>query len=156
MGRFDLDELFRPSERNAAAASRQPADEPPATERRTGARLEAILLERGIVTPEQMLAARRLEKQSPGRRLCEILKEQGADERAVQQAIAELARMPFEAIDAKAPGAFDREMVAKLGLDHCRDVRCLMTDARGTVRTIDQSSGQLCNACRARLGLSAR
>jgi archaemetzincin len=43
-----------------------------------------------------------------------------------------------------------------LGLDHCRDVRCLMTDARGTVRTIDQSSGQLCNACRARLGLSAR
>jgi|LNFM01.1.fsa_nt_gb archaemetzincin len=43
-----------------------------------------------------------------------------------------------------------------LGLDHCRDVRCLMTDARGTVRTIDQSSGRLCNRCRTRLGLAPR
>jgi archaemetzincin len=43
-----------------------------------------------------------------------------------------------------------------LGLDHCPDTRCLMTDARGTVRTIDQSSGRLCNRCRARLGLAAR
>jgi archaemetzincin len=43
-----------------------------------------------------------------------------------------------------------------LGLDHCSDTRCLMTDARGTVRTIDQSSGRLCNRCRARLGLAPR
>jgi type IV pilus assembly protein PilB len=158
MGRFDLDELFRPSERNAAAASRQPADEPPATERRTGARLEAILLERGIVTPEQMLAARRLEKQSPGRRLCEILKEQGADERAVQQAIAELARMPFEAIDAKAPGAFDREMVAKLGLDHCRTSLVLpmrVEAGRLLVATANPADVFLLDDVRRRTGIAA-
>lgn len=43
-----------------------------------------------------------------------------------------------------------------LGLPHCSDTRCLMTDARGTVRTIDQSTGRLCNRCRAQLGLAAR
>ena len=139
MGRFDLDELFRPAPRGDAPASPHdlgPAPaaradaaatdtlediyEPAVKDRRSGAQLEALLLERGVVTAEQMLAAHRLHKQSPGRRLCEILKEQGANERAVQQAIAELARMPFEAIDAKAHGAFDRDAIARLGLDHCR------------------------------------
>jgi archaemetzincin len=41
-----------------------------------------------------------------------------------------------------------------LGLDHCPDARCLMTDARGTVRTVDNTTGRLCNRCRARLGLA--
>jgi archaemetzincin len=43
-----------------------------------------------------------------------------------------------------------------LGLNHCPDRRCLMTDARGTVRTVDQTSGRLCHRCRARLGLAVR
>jgi archaemetzincin len=43
-----------------------------------------------------------------------------------------------------------------LGLDHCPDERCLMTDARGTVATVDRSSGRLCQACRVRLGLATR
>jgi archaemetzincin len=43
-----------------------------------------------------------------------------------------------------------------LGLEHCPDTRCLMTDARGTVSTVDQTDGRLCNACRARLGLPTR
>ncbi|MDP3277348.1 MAG: matrixin family metalloprotease [Deltaproteobacteria bacterium] len=43
-----------------------------------------------------------------------------------------------------------------LGLDHCSDTQCLMTDARGAVATIDHTSGQMCNRCRRRIGLSAR
>lgn len=43
-----------------------------------------------------------------------------------------------------------------LGLDHCPTARCLMADARGTVRTIDNSTGRLCNRCRAQLGLPPR
>jgi archaemetzincin len=43
-----------------------------------------------------------------------------------------------------------------LGLEHCPDTRCLMTDARGTVATVDQTDGRLCNACRARLSLPPR
>lgn len=40
-----------------------------------------------------------------------------------------------------------------LGLPHCPDPSCLMTDARGSVLTVDRTSGRLCAACRARLGL---
>jgi len=40
-----------------------------------------------------------------------------------------------------------------LGLEHCPDVRCLMTDARGSVRTVDATTGHLCARCRRRLGL---
>ena len=134
MGRFDLDDLFNPTPRadstpraesaaNPRAVATEAATEvyePAAKDRRAGVSLEAILLERGLVTPEQMLAARRLQKQSPGRRLCEILKEQGIDERSVQRVLAELARMPFEIIDAKAPHAFDRDAIKRLGLEHCR------------------------------------
>lgn len=40
-----------------------------------------------------------------------------------------------------------------LGLEHCPDPACLMTDARGSVLTIDRCSGHLCASCRRRLGL---
>lgn len=43
-----------------------------------------------------------------------------------------------------------------LGLEHCADRQCLMTDARGSVATIDATTGRLCNACRTRLGLATR
>jgi archaemetzincin len=42
-----------------------------------------------------------------------------------------------------------------LGLDHCPDARCLMTDARGSVLTVDRTSGRMCARCRGKLGLSA-
>ena len=177
MGRYDLDELFRPEPRGDGAGAPRPATpraasvstetvgdilediyEPEVKDRRTGAQLEAILLERGVVTPEQMLGARRLQKQSPGRRLCEILKEQGANERAVQQAIAELARMPFEAIDPKAPGAFDRDAVAKLGIDHCRTNLVLplrMDGGRMLVATASPADVFLLDDFRRRTGIAA-
>ena len=41
-----------------------------------------------------------------------------------------------------------------LGLEHCPDTRCLMTDARGSVLTVDRTSGHLCARCRRRLGLA--
>lgn len=40
-----------------------------------------------------------------------------------------------------------------LGLEHCPDTSCLMTDARGLVRTVDHTTGHLCARCRSRLGL---
>lgn len=43
-----------------------------------------------------------------------------------------------------------------LGLEHCPDTTCLMTDARGLVRTVDRTTGHLCVRCRQRLGLAAR
>jgi archaemetzincin len=43
-----------------------------------------------------------------------------------------------------------------LGLEHCPDTSCLMTDARGTVRTVDRTTGHLCPRCRSRVGLAPR
>lgn len=40
-----------------------------------------------------------------------------------------------------------------LGLPHCPVPRCVMNDARGSVRTVDASTGHLCDACRRHLGL---
>lgn len=41
-----------------------------------------------------------------------------------------------------------------LGLEHCPDTRCLMTDARGSVRTVDGTTGRLCARCRRLAGLA--
>lgn len=41
-----------------------------------------------------------------------------------------------------------------LGLPHCPDTSCLMTDARGRASTVDHTTGHLCARCRARLGLA--
>jgi archaemetzincin len=37
------------------------------------------------------------------------------------------------------------------GLDHCPTPGCLMEDARGTVRTVDNETGMPCDACRKQL-----
>jgi len=41
-----------------------------------------------------------------------------------------------------------------LDLDHCPDRTCLMTDARGSVLTVDGTTGHMCPRCRGKLGLS--
>ena len=43
-----------------------------------------------------------------------------------------------------------------LGLEHCPDTSCLMTDARGSVLTVDRTTGHMCDRCRVRIGLSPR
>jgi len=35
-----------------------------------------------------------------------------------------------------------------LGLHHCEQPRCLMNDAKGKVKTVDDEPGELCEACR--------
>ncbi|HEX6240970.1 MAG TPA: matrixin family metalloprotease [Polyangiales bacterium] len=38
-----------------------------------------------------------------------------------------------------------------LGLDHCSEPRCLMNDAEGSIKTVDESSGELGPRCKAAL-----
>ena len=120
--------------------------------------LETVLAERGIASAEQLLATERLMKQAPGRRITEILKEQGVDERAVQAVIAELARMPFEVIDAKLPGAFDRTILGKLGAEFCRNMHVLplrFDGARLVVATASPDDVFLLDEVKRKLGLQA-
>jgi type IV pilus assembly protein PilB len=128
---------------------------PDAAHKTEGATLEAILAERGIASAEQLLAASRLLKQSPGRRLVDILKEQGVPERAMQAVVAELARMPFEVLEPKSPSSFDGHSVAKLGLEYCRSHLVLPLRAesgRMLVATANPADVFLLDEIRRRIG----
>jgi archaemetzincin len=47
------------------------------------------------------------------------------------------------------------ELGHTLGLPHCPTRGCVMEDANGTVTAFERSTGDLCDQCRARLGLPA-
>ena len=44
------------------------------------------------------------------------------------------------------------ELAHTFGLQHCPIAGCLMADARGTIRTVDNSNSRFCAACRKQLG----
>jgi archaemetzincin len=46
----------------------------------------------------------------------------------------------------------NHELGHNLGLDHCPNKGCLMEDARGAIKTVDEETGLFCQACRLRLG----
>jgi len=81
------------------------------------------LVEANAVSPEDMSQAQAIVKQTPGRRLIEVLIERGADEEAVQRCVAKNANVPFERIDLDAglDGGFDGAMLQRLSGDYCRD-----------------------------------
>ncbi len=83
--------------------------------------LGEVLLERGVVTREQMTVAQQVIKQTPGATLGQVLVEQGADEIEIQQAVAEIARLPFERIDSEQGlDSFEAGLVQRLSLEFCK------------------------------------
>jgi len=134
----DLDEVWSPDEGSA------------------GESLEELLMSRGIATSEQILSAQRLQKQAPGRLYIDILRDQGVNERAAQAVIAELARMAFVEIDAKAPNAFDHDLFQKLGADFCRTSMVLPLRSEGSrpvVATANADDVFLVDEIKRRLGV---
>jgi len=85
--------------------------------------LVTILQTRGIVPADKLNTAQQVVRQSPGRRLSDVLIEQGCDETSVQQAVAESAGVPFERIDLSkgVDGGFDGKLTQRLGVDFCKD-----------------------------------
>jgi archaemetzincin len=41
----------------------------------------------------------------------------------------------------------NHELGHTFGLDHCPNFGCIMEDAKGTIKTVDNSSGRLCSTC---------
>jgi type IV pilus assembly protein PilB len=81
--------------------------------------LRALLRERHIVSDEILASADNIIKQSPGKKLEDVLLEMGADEIELLRVLAEVNRLDFERInfsDDDEPG-FDRTMLNRLGLD---------------------------------------
>jgi type IV pilus assembly protein PilB len=80
------------------------------------------LLSAGELDGERLATARRLHRQSPGRRLGDILVGLGVAEAKVQEISAELAGVPFRRVESEQ---VDSDLVAKLGIDYCRRHRVL-------------------------------
>ncbi len=87
------------------------------------------LLAAGKLSQELATIARTLLKQTPGKRLADILIEQGADEAAVQQLVAEQAGVPFEHVE---PSQVDERHFSKLGGEYCRTQGVLPLRDAGT------------------------
>ena len=79
------------------------------------------LLKRGVVESEQLDAAQRVLKQTPGRHLSEILIEMGVDEAAVQEVVASESRLPFARAEIDDSESFDAKLLNRLGPEYCKE-----------------------------------
>jgi type IV pilus assembly protein PilB len=84
--------------------------------------LSDLLVSSGAVSQQQVTTAQTMIKQSPGRRLVDVLVEQGADETAVQRCVAQVANLPFERVDLDKglEGGFDGALLQRLTPDYCK------------------------------------
>lgn len=82
--------------------------------------LGQVLLKNDVIKPDQLANAVRVMKQTPGKRLVSTLLEMGVDEHALQQGVAEVARLPFERVDFTADNAVDAKAFKRLGADYCK------------------------------------
>ncbi len=81
------------------------------------------LVAQGVITPAQAGSALQIVRGSPGRRMTDVLVEQGADEIRVYQAVAAVADVPFERVDLDKglDGGFDGTMLQRLTHGFCKD-----------------------------------
>ncbi len=128
-------EAAAPAVGPALAPVYSPAIEPasPGSSRELG----ELLLQRSVITADRLQAARQVIRQSPGRRLEDVIIEQGVDEAAVLACVAEIAGIPFERVDlAKGlDGGFDGTLLQRLGAEFCKQhsVLPLRTEGRRVV-----------------------
>lgn len=54
-------------------------------------------------------------------------------------------------VEERLVKAVNHELGHTFGIDHCPTSGCLMSDAAGTIRTVDAGDGRFCTACAARL-----
>ncbi len=125
--------------------------EPPNTDE-----LEAMLLSRNVIAADKLETARSVVKASPGRKLVDVLQEQGIDEGALQSIVAEVNGLPFERISMEKglDGGFDGRLMQRLTTQFCKQnmVIPLRTEgSRVVVATTQPDNVFLLDAVRSRL-----
>ncbi len=122
--------------------------------------LAKLLLDQNTISREILTAAEQILSQTPGRNLVELLLEQGADEAAVQRAVAEHAGLPYEPIDLVAglDGGFDGRLLQRLGPGFCKSngVLPLRTEgSRVVIGSVKPDGVFVLDEVKERLGVAA-
>ncbi len=94
--------------------------------------LEHLLVGREIVSAEQLTNANTILKQSPGKRLVDVLADQGVGEEGLQRAVADLARLNFEQLDLEhLDTAIDGKYFQRLTPAFCKEHELLPLRTEG-------------------------
>ena len=75
-----------------------------------------LLRKREVIDSGTVETARRLQLQSPDRKIAAVLLEMGVEESVVQSGVAELARIPFVQVESDA---IDSGQLQRLGIEYC-------------------------------------
>lgn len=121
----DLTHLFEPDEQDG---SPDPGS------------LGQLLVQRQIITTEQLANAERVARQTPDRSMAQILIEAGADEIQVQQVVAEIARLPFERIDFDSSESYEHKAFKQLGAEYCKEKLVLPLRREGSRLVVGTTS----------------
>ncbi len=87
------------------------------------------LADSGVINASELTQARKVQKQTPGKRLTDILIGMGCDEEAVQQAVAEESGLPFTRV---SPDDVDEKLLHRLGVDYCKQNSVVPLHQSGT------------------------
>ncbi|MBX9737851.1 MAG: Flp pilus assembly complex ATPase component TadA [Phycisphaerales bacterium] len=126
----------------------------------TNSELTDMLLSSGAATQQQLAGAQQIMRQSQGKRLLDVLVEQGATEAKVQECIAAVSGMTFEPVDlTKAlEGGFDGKLIQRLTLDFCQQHMVLPLRQEGlrpVIGVTRPDTAFLSDEIRRRLGVPA-
>lgn len=176
MGKFDLNDVLenlgagkkskkKRKNKNTPAPPPEPSTPPELTAQPSDlARIEEskelgiILLDRGIITPENLSDATRIVRQTPSKNVEGILVELGADSVEIQKVVAEYAKLPFERIDPHDPDTYDLKFLSKLGMEFCRSNLVIPLRKKGSrlvVGTVNPDDVFLLDDVKRRLGVQS-
>ncbi len=121
--------------------------------------LGQLLVHTAAATAAQVTTAQQVIRQSPGKRLVDVLVEQGCDEAKLQRCVAQLACLPFENIDLHKglDGGFDGGMLQRLSPEFCRSKQIVplrMDGARVVLGVTRPDDVFLFDEVRQKLGVS--
>ena len=119
-----------------------------------------LLVTKGMLAADKLAIAQNALKGAPGKRISDILIEQGVDEAIVQAAVAAIEHLPFERIDLNRgfDGGFDGKLLQRLTPEFCKTNQCVPLRTEGSrvvvgcTRTNDVF---LVDEIRRRLGVTA-
>jgi type IV pilus assembly protein PilB len=119
--------------------------------------LGQMLVQLNALTQDKLENAQTILKGSPGKRLIDVLLEQGVDEAAIQKAQAELAGLGFERINTSGvEGGFDGKLLQRLSGEFCKKnmvIPLRMEGSRVVVATTQPDNIFLLDELRTRLGV---